>query len=113
MDIHELVEKSKVFALKIIFLHRYLVDSKSEQVLSRKLLESATAIGLHLRELTHDPPKADFRAALKAAEESSYWLELLLGSNYLQKDQFGAIYPECTEIVFELMALAKSQKKTK
>ncbi|MCL2046732.1 MAG: four helix bundle protein [Oscillospiraceae bacterium] len=111
MDIHEVLENCKIFALRIIVLHKYLIDHKNEHIMSARLLESATTTGLHVRELAREQPKADLNAALRAADESAYWLELLYGSNYLDKEQFGIIYPECSAIFFQLMALSRTPKK--
>ena len=107
MDIYELLEKSKIFALRVIVLHRYLMENKKEHILSAELLRSATAVGLRVRELVREHPKAKINDALKAADESAYWLELLYDSNYLDKEQFSRIYPECSDMVFGLMELAK------
>ena len=80
-------DKSFSFALRIIKLARYLVDKKKEFVLARQLIRSGTAIGSLVREAEHAETKRDFihkmSIALKEANETEYWLELLHQSGYL------------------------------
>ena len=72
---------SKSFALRIIKLYTYLKEDKKEYVMSTQLLRSGTSIGANVRESVNAQSKADFinkmNIALKEADESQYWLELL------------------------------------
>ena len=72
---------SKSFALRIIKLYTYLKEEKKEYVMSTQLLRSGTSIGANVRESVNAQSKADFinkmNIALKEADESQYWLELL------------------------------------
>ena len=78
-------DKSKAFALRVIKLYKFLCDEKREFVLSKQLLKSGTSIGANVRESQRGQSKADFNAklyiALKEADESAYWLELLYESD--------------------------------
>ena len=83
-------EKSFDFALRIVKLYKYL-QGKKEFVLSKQLLRSGTTIGALVREAEQAESKADFihkmAIALKEANETQYWLELLY--------QSGAILKKC------------------
>lgn len=96
-------EKSKQFALRIINLHRYLCDNQKEYILSKQLLRSGTSIGANIHEAVYGQTKADFFAkmciALKEASETSYWLELLHESGYLDDKSFESIYIDCIELL--------------
>ena len=74
-------EKSKKFAVRIINLFKYLRDEKKEFVLSKQILRSGTSIGANVRESEHAQSNDDFihknNIALKEANETEYWLELL------------------------------------
>ena len=69
-----IVSKSKVFALRIIKMYKYLCDEKKEYVLSKQVLRSGTSIGANIREGVRGQSKADFYAklniSLKEAEET-------------------------------------------
>ena len=84
---NEIAEKSKLFALRIIRLYQHLREEKKESVLSKQLLRSGTSIGANVREALRAQSDADFYAkltiALKEADESAYWLELLFESSFI------------------------------
>ena len=114
MKYNVLCEKSKAFALRIIKLSKYLCAEKKEFVLSNQLLRSGTSIGANIREGTRAQTDADFylklTIALKEADESAYWLELLAESDYITKEQFERIYHDCDELIKILVAITKTQK---
>ena len=109
-----ILNKSKAFAIRIIRLYQYLKDDKKEFVLSNQLLRSGTSIGANCREAYRAQSPADFTAklgiALKEAEESAYWLELLAETNYLTKDQFDSIYADNEELIKLLVSIIKTTK---
>ena len=112
MDIK--LEKSKAFAVRIIKLCRYLAETKKEFILSKQLLRSGTSIGANLREASRAQSNADFVSkcsiALKEADETCYWLELLHESDYLSDAEFNSIYPEAEELVKILTSIIKTSK---
>ena len=59
-----LLDKSKLFALRIIKLYKYLCDNKHEYILSKQLLKSGTSIGANTKESVFAQSKADFIAKL-------------------------------------------------
>ena len=107
-------DKSKLFALDIIQLYKTLC-SNNEYVLSKQLLRSGTSIGANVREACRGQSEADFFSkmsiALKEADESLYWLELLYESGYITKDVFNALYGNCEELVKILVSITKNKNK--
>ena len=110
-------DKSFEFAVKIVAVYNLLKDKKHEYVLSKQLLRSGTAIGALIRESEHAESKADFinklSIALKEANETNYWLELLLKTNYLENDTFKSIINDSTELIKLLTSIIISSKKNK
>ena len=106
--------KSKLFALKIIRLYKFLNYSVRESILSKQLLRSGTSIGANVREALRAQSKPDFISkmgiSLKEASESEYWLELLYESNYLDKEVFDSLANDCRELIRMLTAIIKSAK---
>ena len=82
-------DKSYVFAIRVVRLYKYLVGEHKEYVLSKQVLRSGTAIGALVREAKFTQSKADFvnkmSIALKEANETSYWFDLLHDTNYKMK----------------------------
>jgi four helix bundle protein len=95
-------EKSKVFALRIIGLYKYLTDNKKEYILSKQVLRSGTSIGANIEEAIGGQSKKDFTAKMyiahKEARETKYWLELLRDGKILERSFADSIFNDCEEI---------------
>ncbi len=108
--------KSFAFALRVVKLYKFLCDKK-EYVLSKQLLRSGTAIGALIREAEHAESKADFihkmAIALKEANETEYWIDLLYQSDYLDQSAFESIKPDIQELLKLLISIIKSSKRNK
>ncbi|MEI6091121.1 MAG: four helix bundle protein [bacterium] len=96
-------EKSFKFAVRIIYLYKYLVEDKREFILSKQLLKSGTSIGANVREALNGESKADFvhklSIAQKECDETLYWLELLKETDKISQEEFESIYPDAEEIL--------------
>lgn len=105
---------SKAFAIRIINLYKHLRDGKRENVLSKQLLRSGTSIGANCREASRAQSKADFIAkmniALKEADETCYWLELLHETDYISSCEFDSIYSDADGLVRLLVSIIKTAK---
>ena len=110
-----MLEKSKLFAVRIVKLYQYLQNDKKEYVLSKQLLRSGTSIGANVKEGVRGQSKADFAAkmsiALKEASETEYWLELLHETGYINESEFQSIIPDCVELLKLLTSIIKTAKK--
>lgn len=110
-------EKSFAFALRIVRLAKYLEAEKREYVLSKQVLRSGTAIGALIREAEHAESKADFahkmNIALKEANETLYWLELLHKGGYITKRSYESISVDNEELIKLLIAIVKTAKTSK
>lgn len=106
-------DKSFSFAIEIVTLYKSLIEKK-EFILSKQLLRSGTSIGANVREAEHAQSKADFISklsiALKEANETEYWIELLLETNYISKTEFENIKPKITEILKILVSIINTSK---
>jgi four helix bundle protein len=96
-----IVKKSYAFALEIVNLYKYLIEKK-EFVLSKQILRSGTSIGANVHEGVASVSKKDFinklGIAVKEANETSYWLNLLKDSGYIIEDQFNKLNTGCEEL---------------
>ena len=106
--------KSFAFAIRIVNLYKYLVDEKKEYVLSKQLLRSGTSIGANTRESKNAQSKKDFlnklSVALKEADETEYWLELLYKTDYLDEDEYQSINQDNSELIRILTSIIKKLK---
>ena len=71
-----MMEKSFLFALRIVKLYQHLSEKKKEFVLSKQVLRSGTSIGANLEGSRGAQSSPDFQAkisiAYKDARETSY-----------------------------------------
>ena len=85
---NKLADISTEFAIQIL----KLTDSiKGHYSLSNQLERSGTSIGANIREAKYAHSRPDFIAklqiALKEANETGYWLELLYKTNYITEER--------------------------
>ena len=84
--------KSKRFAIDIVNLYKDLSNNQKEFVLSKQMLRAGTSIGANVKEAQNAQSKADFLSkmsiALKEADETEYWLELLYETDFIQENVY-------------------------
>ena len=112
-----LIDKSIVFASRIIKLHQYLIKTKKETIISKQIVRSGTSIGANINEANYGQSKADFvskmHIALKETAETEYWLRLLLVSDYINEDMGKSLLNVCLEIKRILVASINTAKENK
>jgi len=87
-------------------------------VISKQILRSGTSIGANVREARRAQSTPDFISklyvALKEADETSYWLELLHETGFITDEMFNSIYADCEELLKLLTSIIKTtQENTK
>ena len=103
------------FAVSIVNLVRFLKENK-EHIISNQIGRSGTSIGANIREAQYAHGKADFIAklqiALKEANETGYWLELLYKTDYITENQYKDLDAVCTGLRAMLIASINTAKRT-
>jgi len=114
MDI--LQEKSYKFALRIVRLSEYLSNEKKEFVLSRKVLDSSTNIGLLIEEGKQGADRQDFiqkySVANKEAFRSHFLLRLIRDSEFITNDQAASLLHDCGELQGLLITSLRTARKS-
>ena len=107
-------QKSRDFAIRIIGCYNYLVGEKHEMVMSKQLLRCGTSIGANTRESKNAQSRMDFLSklniALKEADETDYWLDLLHETKYLDDKQYKSLNCDCKELIAILVTIIKKLK---
>lgn len=95
------------FAVSVIALVKQL-KGKHESVIANQIGRSGTSIGANIREAQYAHSKADFisklQIALKEANETGYWLELLFKTDFITADEYAALEAKCRSIRVMLIA---------
>ena len=111
---HIIRDRSFDFALKIIKLYSFLTDSKKEYVLSKQILKSGTSIGANIREARNAQSNSDFISkysiALKEADETQYWIELLYASEFIDDNAYKSLNGDVNESISLLISSIKTAK---
>lgn len=106
--------KSYKFAIDIVNVYKEL-QSKNEFVLSKQLLRSGTSIGANVMEGLRGNSRKDFlfkmNIALKEANETEYWIRLLIDTGYLHKNNNYKLISDCKEICRILNSIVKTTKQ--
>lgn len=81
MDQHELKERTKQFALRIMKLVGALPDGIVRRAIGNQLVRSGTGVGANYRAACRGRSKTEFIAKLgtveEEADETAFWLELV------------------------------------
>ncbi len=89
------------FAVQILNLVKFL-KSQHETIVSNQIGRAGTSIGANIHEAQYAHGKPDFIAklqiALKETNETSYWLELLLKTNYIDEARYQELNSVCSQI---------------
>ena len=106
--------QSMDFAVSIIQLVKRLKDNK-EHIIANQIGRSGTSVGANIREAQYAHGKADFIAkmqiALKEANETGYWLELLFRTNYINAAEYESLNNACTSLRAMLISSVNTAKK--
>ena len=115
MKENKLADLSMDFSVQIISLVKDL-KSKHESVISNQIGRSGTSIGANIHEANYAQGKKDFisklEIALKEANETGYWLELLYKTNYIDEATYKTLNDQCASIRVLLIASCRAAKQT-
>ena len=112
MTERELLERTKQFALRIFKLVGALPQTIQGRAVASQLIRSGTSVAANYRAACRARSKPEFVAKLgvveEEADESAFWLELIMETNLLSATKAEPLLSEASEIV----AIMASSKKT-
>ena len=110
-----LLDKSLLFAARIVKLNKYLIQEKKEHIIARQIIRSATSIGANANEAIYGISKADFinkmQISLKETAETEYWIRLLILSDYISDKEGKSLLDDCLEIKRILISTLNTAKE--
>ena len=113
----DLRERTKQYALRVIRLVEALPDTAVAQVIARQLLRAGTSVGANYRAACRSRSQAEFIAKMgiveEEADESLYWMELLVESRLVRLEQLAPLMQEGDELVAMTVASIKTAKKNR
>src|SRR3954451_9921779 len=118
LDKHELLCRTKAFALRSLRLVDNLPRSPAGRAIANQLVPSATSVGANYRAACRSRSWAEFAARLgivaEEADESIYWLELISEGKLLAEAKVEDLLKEANELtaIFTSARRTSSQNQT-
>jgi len=114
MDAEVLKRRTKEFALRVLRLLGSIPHGRIEDVLVRQLAKAATSVGANYRAACRARSKADFVSKItvveEEADETQYWLELLMDLDLANRKEVAALMEEAKELTAIFTASGKTAK---
>ena len=108
----DLEKRTRKFTVQIIRLSMKLPKTPEGMVIRNQITKSGSSIGANYREANRSRSKADFRNKIKICEseasETQYWLEVIVETEWLSRDEIKTEYNECSELLALFTAIGKS-----
>jgi four helix bundle protein len=115
LDKHfDLRDRTKRFALPILKLCDSLPKTEAARAISRQLLRSGTSVAANYRAAGRARSRAEFVAKMgvvvEEADESVFWLDLLVESGMIAKARLNDLVAEANELVSIFVASQKTAR---
>jgi four helix bundle protein len=115
MKYDNLKDRTKKFALRVIRLVESLPKGKTSDVIGRQLLRSGTSVAANYRSACRARSTADFVAKMgvveEEADETIFWMELLIEARVVDGNKLKALMTEADEILAIVVSSIKTAKK--
>lgn len=115
MDENLFKRRTKQLALRVIKAVEGLPKNRSADVIGRQLIRSSTSVGANYRAACRGKSTADVIAKLRTveeeADESAYWMELLIESGLVSAAQISELLQETNEILAMTVASIRTLQK--
>ncbi len=115
MTAEELKKRTKTFALRIIRMVETLPKERTSDVIGRQLLRSGTSVGANYRSACRAKSSADFINKMttveEEADESIFWMELLVESSLIKQQRLNNLLMEANEILAITVSSINTAKK--
>jgi len=112
MNEADLKRRTRQFALEVLRLADELPNSVSGRAIANQLVRSGTSVGANYRAACRARSKAEFIAKLgtveEEADESLYWLELIVEGGLVKQERVAKLLKEAGE----LTAIVSASRKT-
>ena len=110
----EMKERTKRFALRVIKLVEALPNTRTSAVLGNQLIRSGTSVGANYRAACRAKSAADFISKLsiveEEADESIYWIELLVESGQIKMKLVENLLDESNQILSIVVSAIRTSK---
>jgi len=111
----QIYKEAYSFASRIMKAYTYLTEEKHEFEISKQLKRSGTSISANCAEAHYAQSRADFRSkmsiALKEANESQNWINLLHDNGYIDDKTYKSIHNDVVSLIIKLSRIVKNTQE--
>src|SRR6266508_2058319 len=108
--------RTRQFALEVIRFVEALPKDETSRILGRQLLRAGTSVGANYRAACRAKSNPDFISKMgtveEEADESGYWLELLVQSSKVPQAHANPLLKESNELVAIMVSSINTAKKS-
>ena len=113
----EFKKRTKQFALRVIRLCNNLPNKPAARVIGNQLLRAGTYVGANYRGACRARSQAEFCAKMgiveEEADETAYWMELLIEASLVKQTLLKNLLQEANEIVAMVVASIATARRRK
>ena len=110
----ELKDRTRTFAVEVIKLAKGLPTDFVTAHIARQLMRSGTSVGANYRSACRARSEADFIAKMsiveEEADETAYWMTLLIETNILSAKSIAALTSEAEQLIRIAVASIKTAR---
>ena len=119
MQPEQLKARTKQFAIRIVRVFKSLPKNDEARIIGKQLLRSGTSVAANYRAVCRSRSKAEFfskmSVVLEEADETVFWLELLVETNIIPAARLRDLLTEANELLAIFAAslwTAKQKRKS-
>ena len=112
-----LKKRTKQFGLRVIRLVESFPNTRIASMIAGQLLRCGTSVGANYRAACRGRSKAEFIAKLgiveEEAEESAYWIEMLVEAEIVKISQVRQLHTEADELTSIMVKSRQTARRSK
>ncbi len=117
MDRDELKARTKAFAVRVVKMTEALPRTRAADIVARQVIRSATSVGANYRAACRGRSHREFAAKIgvvaEEADESLYWLEILVETGLTSEAKLKSLIQEADELTAIFTAASHTARKNR
>ena len=117
MDPEGLKQRTKAFAVRAVKTTEALPKKRAADIIARQVIRSATAVGVNYRATCRARSHREFTAKIgvvaEEADETLYWLEILIETGLMEEARLKDLIQETNELTAIFTASSHTARKNR
>jgi len=114
MNADDMKKRTRLFALRVTRLAESLPNTPTAIAIRNQMLRSGTSVGANYRAACRARSRRDFVAKMgiveEEADETSYWIELLIDAELMKRERVADLLQESDEILSIVISSIKTAR---